>query len=498
MGRAQGSTIAALSSPPGGAVRGVLRLSGPRAAQVLAACFRPLADPEGGPPASGVGATRPLAPASDLAVRRALRGRFDDGAGSLPALLLWMPGPRSYTREDVAELHLPGAEPLLAQALARVLALGAEAAAPGEFTRRAFLNGRIDLAQAEGVLELTRATGEAERRAGALLLGGGLSRRVRGLREHLDELRALCEASLDFDEADTGHVPREELLERLAAIERELGAAHAWEVLRQPPRSLPRVVLAGAPNAGKSSLFNALVGAGEALVGEWAGTTRDHLAGAWRLGGPPGSGEPRGSAGAASTAGPEVLLVDTPGADPAARGADAAAQRLAAGELRAADVVLLVVDATGEPPPPPALPAEVPVLLVLAKQDLPGAAAAPGPGTPGASGEWVAVSARTGAGLRALGEAVLRALGQAGGGPVPEGAWAVSRELFARHRRGLDEAALSLERAQRGLAEGPGGAPLDQVAQELRQASRALDAIDGRTSPEDLLDRIFARFCLGK
>jgi tRNA modification GTPase len=170
------TTIAAIASPPGGALRGILRLSGPASAALARAVL----------------ASSPRLPAT----RTALRDRFDDGAGTQPVLALWMPGPRSYTREDVLELHLPGAEPLLGRALGRLLELGATPAQPGEFTRRAFLNGRLDLTRAEAVLELVEATNDAERRAATRLLAGGLAERVAALRDALDDVRALAEASL--------------------------------------------------------------------------------------------------------------------------------------------------------------------------------------------------------------------------------------------------------------------------------------------------------------
>src|SRR6185503_3623653 len=255
-------TIAAIATPPGPARRGIVRLSGPRAAELVRATLRD------------------EAPRFDPALPRLLaRGRFDDGRGLQPVLLLWMRAPRSFTREDVAELHLPGAEPLLACALRRLLELGARAARPGEFTRRAFLNGRLDLSRAEGVLALTEAGNEAERAAAALLLDGGLDQRAAALRERLLDL---CEASLDFDESETGHVPHAELVELLEEAGAAVSEALAWETRRAAPSTRARVLLVGAPNAGKSSLWNALTG-GRALVSPEAGTTRDALVGEWRL-----------------------------------------------------------------------------------------------------------------------------------------------------------------------------------------------------------------------
>src|SRR5258706_2834029 len=249
----RGDTIAAIATPPGAAARALIRLSGPRAAEIVAALWR-------GPFERGA--------------RGIFRGRIDDGQGTQPALLFWMPGPRSFTREDVAELQLPGAGALVRAALARVCELGARPAEPGEFTRRAFHSGRIDLSRAEGLLELVLASNEAERAAAAELVGGGLARRVETLRSELLDLCALCEAGLDFEAADTGHVPPAELEQRAARLRARLDEALAFEGARARRGGEPRVLLAGAPNAGKSTLFNALLGREEALVHAQAGTTR--------------------------------------------------------------------------------------------------------------------------------------------------------------------------------------------------------------------------------
>ena len=462
-GAASTTTIVAISSPPGPAVRGVLRLSGPATPDLVAAVFTGV--PSAGERAFGVPPRRGV-----------FAGRLRDARGSLPARLLWMPAPHSYTREDVAEFHLPGAASLLDAALERLLALGAVPAAPGEFTRRAFLNGRLDLTEAEGVLELIEASGEGERRAAGLLLGGGLARRVAALREVVEDLRGLCEASLDFDEADTGHVPVPELAARAADAAALLDEALGWEVRRQAPRALPRVVLHGAPNSGKSSLFNALLRpALGALVSTHAGTTRDFLTGVWEL--------PGGAA---------CLLLDVPGLDPGAgEGVDGAAQVLAARERGHAALVLHVTgseaavrDATGTADGGERAPA--PEIRVHSKVDLhPGDSSALGPG--------VATSAVTGAGLVELGRAVEEALGLAPRAGGAEGG--LARELFARHRHSLLAARGGLEEARCMLED---RASLDLVAEVLRGASTALDGISGHTAAEDVLDRIFSRFCIGK
>lgn len=460
-------TIVAIASPPGAGARGVLRVSGPRAGELVRAAV--VAEGELPPPR-----------------RAALTGRFDDGRGTQPVLLLWMPGPASYTREDVAELHLPGSPPLLDAALERLLALGARLAEPGEFTRRAFLNGRLDLTRAEGVLELIEATNEGERRAAGELLEGGLADRVAELRERLVDLRTLCEASLDFDESDTGHVPLEELQRLGDAAAAALDEALAWEVRRQPPSTLPRVVLFGAPNAGKSSLFNALT-EGEALVSDVAGTTRDWIGGTWPL------------------AGGEVLLIDAPGWDAGALGPDAKALELAERERGTADLVVWVVDGMAASPGvlnelALRLPAGIPRVVAWNKVDL-GALRAPPPsllailaGDATEPLEVVGTSAG-GQGLDSLARAAAAALGRTGDEPEPESGEGRARELFVRHRDALLRARGALEAGRETLVR---HAPLDLAAEAFREATSALDAITGRTSSDDVLDRIFARFCIGK
>jgi len=440
-------TIVALATPPGPARRAILRLSGPRAGELVRAV---LCDE---------------APRFEPSAARALcAGRFDDGRGRQPVELYWMRGPRSYTREDLAEFHLVGAAPLVRAAEQRLCALGAEPARPGEFTRRAFLSGRLDLSQAEGVLALTRATSEAERVAAAGLLEGGLERRAGAARERLLELATLCEASLDFDERETGHVARAELADRLAAARAALDEAAEFELARAAPGGLPRVVLVGAPNAGKSTLWNALTG-GRALTSVLAGTTRDALEGPWRL--------PGGA----------CLLVDGPGLEPAAGGPDARAQELFARARRAADLVLGLV---GPGQDPRALPPEVGLLVLTqtdrGRVDLPAGEARP----------LVQLSARTGAGLSELARAV-DALLFAAAPPGAEGG--LARLVFARHEDALRRASAALAEAEQGFAQ---GLPLDLFSEGVRTALAALEDLAGRTTPEDVLERLFASFCLGK
>jgi tRNA modification GTPase len=456
-----GGTIAAITSPRGPGRRGVLRLSGPRAWELLAAVW--CGD----------------APLPERGRRGFHEGRFDDGRGQQPLLCLWMPGPRSFTREDVVEFHLPGSPPLLEAALARLLALGARAAGPGEFTRRAFENGRIDLTRAEGLLELVQARGEAERRSACALLFGGLAERLASLREGLDALRSLAEASLDFDEADTGHVPSAELEQGARKLLEGLRAAAGWEARRVARSDLPQVVLLGRPNAGKSTLFNALVSGASALVSPLPGTTRDVLHGVW------------------PTPGGDLRLVDTAGLDPLARGPDAQAQHLARSWRAGADLCLWVVD--GRRAEHPELLLEkaecggaVPLVLVWSHGDLQPRPLAP-PGLAAGLGAELEVCAPSGAGLAELAHSVCELLaldlGEGAGGERLE------REIGVRHRVALECAA---ERLETGLAAWLAGLSLDLFAESLREATAELDTISGRTTPEDVLDRIFAAFCLGK
>ena len=468
------TTIAAVASARGAGQRAVLRISGPRAGAIVSSCCVA------------------VAPGEVLALdrRAAHEVEFDDGVGRVPALLLWMPGPRSFTAEDVAELHLPGQPDLVAQALERLLERGAVLAEPGEFTRRAFENGRIDLTQAEGVAALVVARSRAERRAATALLAGGLERRLRGIRDVLEAVRSLTEASLDFDEADTGHVPVEHIVAGTREARAAIAEALGWERSRVAPTGLARVVLAGAPNAGKSTLFNRLASgaiheaSGAALVSQLAGTTRDAKRGDWVL-----------------SRSVTVELHDLAGrvVDGPARvdeGApDALADRTAARLAETADLVVWVVDASErDAAGPPGAPVRDRARLVLAwnKSDVEGAPGRPPEALTQMVGEQAVLSGDTGDGVDGLRDAVLRALGAAG---APDRTADGALGLGARHVRALE---LADDRTAAALDLVTGDAALDLVAEELSAATDALDGITGRTTPEDLLDRIFARFCLGK
>ncbi|MCC6407199.1 MAG: 50S ribosome-binding GTPase [Planctomycetes bacterium] len=453
-------TIVAIATPAGGAARALIRLSGAGAKALAAELVVPAAS---------------TAHPAYFAGRGVRDVRVFDGRGEQPARLVWMSAPRSYTGEDVVELDVLGAEPLVRALVARLQALGAEPAEPGEFTRRAFENGRLSLEQAEGVLALVEARNDESARAAEALVSGASGGEQARLREELVELVALGVASLDFTEDDAGHVPTEELLRGaqrvLAGVER-LAAERAR---RTAPSGHARATLAGAPNAGKSSLFNRLAGE-RALVSPLAGTTRDPL-----------RAELAGE-------GLVVELVDTPGLEPGRGEVGAAAQELGSAARRASAVLLWTVDATTADPARLAaeraeLGREVDVVLAWNKVDR--ADARPVPADDELARLEVvavhAVSAESGEGLSALAADLVRRAAAAESG--------LARELGVRHRRALGRAADELRLASEALA---GGAPLELAVLHLRDALEGLDDLSGRTAPEELLGRIFARFCIGK
>lgn len=418
-----GDTIVAVASPPGAAARGVLRVSGP---QAFAAVERWL-----GAPLPRVRAAR------DVLARI--------GGATLPLWVLTMPGPASYSGEDVVELHLPGS-PLLLAMVEEALAPLARRATPGEFTRRAFEHGKLDLLGAEAVLELIHAASDDERRDAVAALSGAVPELVAQLRAAVQDALAQIEGGLDFEPAETGAVAPQQWLPDVARAQ-----ALVAELRRGAPASLGAggILLWGAASAGKSSLCNALAGRDAVLVDAAPGTTRDVLA---------------------VDAGHGIRLWDSPGSwagDPLG------------GELRdrlatRALALLLVVDpARPEFPQPP----QPPLAVVWTHADLQQHGPSACPSVP-----QFRVSNVTGSGV-----AELRAfLAQhARSGPTPRG----------RQEALLGECAARLQ-AARELGERDGGDEL--AAFELQAALRSLDAIDGRSTPEELLDRIFAAFCLGK
>ena len=439
------STIAALATAPGAGAVAVIRLSGPEARIILNRIFKPQGSPEPWPP------------------RRLRRGRLIHPSSRRfldDALAVWFPGPHSFTGEDSAEIQGHGGVAVSALALEAVLAAGAELAQPGEFTKRAFLNGRIDLAQAEAVADLVAARSAAETGLAVRQLAGGLSARVEEIAASLLAVLADLEAAIDFSEETPDSAALRarlglEILPRLADL---LAAGRAG----LPFRHGLKVTLAGAPNVSKSSLFNALLGRGRALVSPRPGTTRDYLTAetAW--------------------SGLRVELSDTAGLTKAPLDElDELGQARSREQMAEADLVLWVRDCAAPHESGVSPPGRT--LAVWNKADL-----APPP--PAAASE-LAVSARTGLNLSQLKAAAIKLATGLENPEPPE----VAPSL--RHQAALSRAEEYLKAALAALGEGQ---PPDICAFELRSAVDALGLIRGRTTAEDILNEVFSRFCLGK
>lgn len=442
-------TIFAPATAPGRAAVAVVRVSGPRTQTAVRTLAGDLPEPR----------------------RASVRRLFDADGGEIDqALVLWFPGPGSYTGEDAAEFHVHGGTAVTGALVEALAGLGLRLAEPGEFTRRAFENGKLDLAQAEGVADLIDSETEGQRRQALEQLGGRLSQVQARWREALTEALALFEAAVDFPDeevpADVAARARP-VLETLAA---EIEAAAADAARGERVREGFRIALVGAPNAGKSTLLNALAGREAAIVTATPGTTRDVIEVPMVL------------------AGYKVLMADTAGLRDTADEIEAEGVRRARAWAEGADLRLWLVDGSSEETPD--LPAEIGEgdLCLITKRDLP----------VGNAGAWAAEVARRigipaaevtarGPGDMAwlketLSERVVESLG---GGEPPAATRLRHRELLAeaserlRHAIGHDE-------------------HVELAAEDVRLAARALDRITGRIDPEAVLGRIFSTFCIGK
>lgn len=445
-------TIVALASGAGRAGVAVIRVSGPAAAGVLRAL------------------TGRVLPAARMATVATLR---DPGSGEAldEALTLWFPGPGSFTGEDVAELHVHGGPAVIEAVIGACLAVtGVRPAEPGEFTRRAFENGKLDLAEAEGLADLVDAETEGQRRQALRQAKGALSAIYEGWRERLIEAAALIEAEIDFPDEDLpGALARRAgpILGVLAAdMGRHLDDGHRGERVREGYR----IAIIGPPNAGKSSLLNALAGREAAIVSEIPGTTRDVVEVRLVLAGFP------------------VWVADTAGLREAADAIEAEGVRRALKRAEEADLRIGVVEAGAEVPADLAVALRGGDVLVRSKVDLCGAPA-PSPANAVHAGGTPAIhiSAVTGEGVADLVALLTARLAATLGS---EEAPALTR---ARHRRLAEEARAALLRALPGLD----GAP-ELAAEDVRAAAAALGRLTGRIHVEDLLDEIFASFCIGK
>ncbi len=433
-------TVAAVATPPGRGGIGIVRVSGPQVPQV----------------ANAVAGQLPAPRTATLCSFRDAKGECID-----QGIALYFPAPHSYTGEDILELQGHGGPVVTHAVLGAVLDAGARLAEPGEFTRRAFLNGRLDLAQAEAVADLIDAASREAARSALRSLRGDFSAVIARLVAGLTELRALTEAMLDFPEEDLDSLHRDEAGARLA----QLRAALDEVIVKSRQGSLLRngihVVLAGRPNVGKSSLLNRLAGEERAIVTAVPGTTRDAVREPIQIEGVP------------------IVVVDTAGLRDSRDEIERLGMERTRRELERADVALVVVEAGSLEAPDEPLPAAGTRIDVVNKIDLvPGTA-------PGRRGNAAYVSALTGAGLEELRRALLEAAGWSSRGETVF----LARE---RHLRALGVARAHLEAAAARDTQ------WEFFAEELRLAQEALGEITGRVSADDLLGEIFSRFCIGK
>ena len=442
-------TIVAPSTPPGRSAIGVVRISGQRAEEIA----------------------RLLVRCKSLSPRTATLGPMVDGTGAEvdQVLATLYQGPASYTGEDVVEISCHGSPPVLRFAIERALELGARLAVPGEFTRRAFRNGRMDLVQAEGVRDLIDATTLYQARVAARQTIGALSGKLRAVKSRLVELIALLEAGIDFAEDDIDIADKDEILDRLAPVREEVSALADGYSAGKVVRSGLRLAIVGRPNVGKSSLFNRLLGQDRAIVNATAGTTRDAIS------------------ENASFDGIPVELVDTAGIRVSSDAIESEGVERSWQTLASADCALVVVDLSERKAESDSalwkrtLEA-CPALLVGNKQDLEERYLGQSP--------TVRVSAKTGEGVSELRAKILE---QAA--PGLEGMHEGSFVTNLRQERLLRE---TLEALDKAAAAVEGQVPHEMLLIDLYEALAPLDAITGGTTLDDILDRIFSEFCIGK
>jgi tRNA modification GTPase len=445
-------TIAAIATPPGRGAVGMLRLSGPQASTICKALTGSV-------------------PAPRLASLR----HFKDAAGERidQGLVLYFPAPHSYTGEDVVELQGHGGPVVMNLLLRAACAAGARPARPGEFSERAFLNGRLDLAQAEAVADLIDASSRNAARAALHSLQGEFSRRVETLLQELIAVRADLEAALDFADEDVPWITPQTLHDRIAGLVEIAGDLIKEAAQGRRLREGMVVAIAGQPNVGKSTLLNRLAGAEAAIVSPHAGTTRDLLREYTVVDGLP------------------LTVIDTAGLRDTADPVEQEGVRRAWGALQKAELILFVADdRSGLTDADQALlarlPQDIETLILLNKCDLSGQAA--GRETDAQKRVRLRLSAEQGTGLDLLKAEIKRAAGLTSAG---EGLFSAR----ARHLEALHQAQAALRLAR---AHGCKNASPELIAEELRLAQQALDEITGRFTSEDLLGRIFSTFCIGK
>lgn len=442
-------TIVAMATPAGRGAVGVIRLSGADVPGIAMALLGTLPAPR---------------------VARLMLFRDSDGVALDQGLVVYFPAPASFTGEHVLELQGHGGAKVMDMIIERLLALGCRMARPGEFSERAFLNGKMDVAQAEAVADLIDAGTSAAARAAVRSMQGDFSARIHSLQRHLTELRVHVEGAIDFPDEEVDLLNEPALNARLARVFEEFDSIQSAARHGAVLRAGLSVVIAGRPNAGKSSLLNRLVGDEVAIVTSLPGTTRDLLRQHVELDGVP------------------VNLVDTAGLRVAVDVVEEEGIRRAKLEMQAADRLLFVVDASLPAPSPPlelrSLP-DVPVTLVLNKIDLTGEE----PRIEESGGVTrIYVSAQTGAGVHLIREHLKR-----GAGLLDVGGGALSARR--RHLDALERAKQQVTLAAKILTETRAS---ELFAEHLRLAQRALGEITGEFTSDDLLGEIFGSFCIGK
>lgn len=460
-------TIVAMATPPGVGAIGIVRLSGPGSRAVLKGLW--ISSTHSGDkmethrfyygkvafPDPKIGPLSPDIPSSPSSI-------IDE------VLAVFFAAPRSYTGEDMVEIYCHGGAVVVREVLAACVAAGARLAEPGEFTKRAFLHGKLDLAQAEAVAQIIHATSETARRNATDQLSGRLSRVIGRAMESLTELRAFVEATIDFPEEDIEMIAHAGIMERLAPIRAHLKQLSATYATGRLWSDGARVVLVGSPNVGKSSLMNALLGHDRSIVHDVPGTTRDYVDAAWNLGGI------------------LVRLTDTAGLRETDEGVECIGIARSREKMDEADVVLMVCDGSR------ALSEEEQMLMsqlddarrlvVINKCDLaPVMLRVP---------NGIEASARTGEGLDGLREALLKKLL----GNAPQEVEGVTVSAL-RHKEALDRAVGGLVEAEVSVVAGQSS---EFVAHHLTQASAALGEIVGEVTTDDVLGQIFGKFCIGK
>ena len=454
-------TIVAIATPPGRGGISVVRLSGPEAANVALPMLR-------------------LARAGDLQPKRARFGELIDPATGEridEVVVTFFAKPHSYTTDDVIEISCHGSPVVLRQVVETALARGARLAEPGEFTMRAFLNGRLDLTQAEAVRDLIDSQTLYQAQVAARQLEGALSKRLQPIKQKLVDLIAIMEAGIDFAEDDVSIIPDEQILERIAEVHAPLEQLLASFTYGKVVHEGLTLAIVGRPNVGKSSLFNRLVEHERAIVTATPGTTRDLVSETVSIGGIP------------------VRLVDTAGIRDALDEAESIGVRKSMEALADADIVLVVLDASHPASDDAARRRDTELVSLVARRlaivvqnkiD----AIATAPLLPDGGLPVVMTSALTGQGIEQLRSKILRLAG-GNGGSQPESGFLTN----VRQQKLVQDSIPALDAAAAAI---PRKIPHEMILLDLYNALRPLDEITGATTPDDILNLIFSSFCIGK